>query len=105
MIVEYDVSCFDRELKVIFPDGYECYRKEIEQVLNAAYDKWHHPEDIDDEEERRYVECACCEEFMMDELSLVFNQWEEWTSVYYGDDEEEMEEEVYWIKNPQKGEC
>ena len=103
MIVTYDVSCFERELKVVFPDGYEDYRKEIEQTLDAAYYKWHSPEEIKDEEERKYVQDSCCEEFMMDELSLVFNQWEEWTSEYYGDDEDEKEEEVYWTMNPQKG--
>ena len=103
MIVTFDVSCFERELKITFPNGYECYRKEIEQVLDAAYCKWHSPEEIEDEEERKYVQDSCCEEFMMDELSLTFNQWEEWTSEYYGDDEEEMEEEIYWTMNPQKG--
>lgn len=104
MIVIYDVSCFERELKVVFPDGYECYRKEIEQALDDAYYKWHSPEEIEDEEKRKYVQDSCCEEFMMDELSLVFNQWEEWTSEYYGDDPEEMEDEVDWTVNPQKGE-
>ena len=102
MIVTYDVSCFDRQLKVVFPDGYEDYRKEIEQTLDTAYYKWHSPEDIEDKEESKYVQDSCCEEYMMDELSLVFNQWDEWTSEYYGS-EEEMEEEVDWVKNPLKG--
>jgi hypothetical protein len=105
MLIVYDVSCFERELKIIFPDGYEIYVKEIGHVLDAAYDKWHHPEDIEDEEERKYVQDSCCEEFMMDELSLVFNQWEEWTSVYYGDDPEEMKYKIVWTVNNKKGDC
>lgn len=105
MIVTFDVSCFDRQLKVVFPDELKSKRKKILQVLEDAYYFWHHPEDIEDEEERECVEDACCEEYMIDELSLTFNQWEKWTSEYYGDDEEEMEEEIYWTKNPLKGEC
>lgn len=104
MIVTYDVSCFERELKIVFPDGYERYRKEIEQILDTAYYKWHSPEEIEDPEESKYVQDSCCEEYMMDELSLVFNQWEEWTSEYYGDNEAEKKEEVYWIANEKKGE-
>ena len=104
MIVAYDISCFERELKVLFPDGYEIYRKEIEEALDYAYCKWHSPEDIEDKEESKYVQDSCCEEFMMDELSLVFNQWIEWTSEYYGNDEEEMEEAVCWTVNVMGGE-
>ena len=103
MIITYDVSCFERELKVVFPDGCKVNKKKIVQILDDAYYFWHHPEDIEDEEERECAEDACCEEYMMDELSLEFNQWEKWTSIYYGDDEEEMEEEVYWIENTLKG--
>jgi hypothetical protein len=100
MLIEFDVPCFERELKVIFPDGYGKYRKEIEDILDEAYSKWHSPEDIEDEEERAYVEDSCCEEFMICELSLVFNQWTEWCSEYYGNDPEEMEDnQVYWTKN------
>ena len=102
MIVTYSVDCFERELKVVFPDGYDRYRTEIEQMLDEDYDEWCNPEDIEDEEERACVECSCCEEHMMFRLSVVFNQWTEWTSVYYGDDESEMEDEIEWTKNPQK---
>lgn len=104
MIVTYDVSCFERELKIIFPDGYEGMRKEIEEVLDDAYYEWHSPEEIEDPEERAFVEDSCCEEHMMDRLSEIYNMWDEWTSEYYGDDPEEMEEEVYWTVNPLKGE-
>ena len=102
MIVSYDVSCMERELKVVFPDGYENHRNEIEQILDEAYCNWNNAEYIEDEEERDYVWNSCLEEYMIDELSLVFNQWIEWTSEYYGDDESEMEDEIEWTKNPLK---
>lgn len=102
MIVTYDVSCFERELKVVFPDGYEHHRSEIEQMLDDAYEKWNNAEDIEDPDEQDYVWSSCCEEYMIDELSVVFNQWIEWTSEYYGDNEEEMENEIEWTKNPLK---
>lgn len=102
MIVTYDVSCFERELKVIFSDDMKAYEKEILQVLDDAYYEWHSPEEIEDEEERRYVECACCEEHMMFRLSAKFPQWEDWASEYYGNNEEEKEEEIYWTSNKNK---
>jgi hypothetical protein len=105
MLVVYDVSCFERELKVIFPDECESHRKEIEQVLDEAYDEWHSPENIEDEEERAYVNDSCCEEHMMFRLSAKFPQWDDWASEYYGDNEEEKEEEIYWTNNPLKGAC
>ena len=105
MIVTYDVSCFERELKVVFPDEMKKHEKEILDVLDKAYYEWHHPEDIEDEEERAYVNDSCCEEHMIYRLSWAFDQYEKWASEYYGDDEEEMEEEVYWTVNPLKGEC
>ena len=99
MLVEFDVSCFDRELKIIFPDECECHKKKIEDILDEAYDEWHSPEEIEDPEERAYVEDSCCEEHMMYRLSSKFNQWERWTSEYYGNDPDEMEEEVFWTEN------
>ena len=100
MIVTYDISCFERELKIVFPDGYKYIKEEVEEILDAAYDKWHSPEEIEDPDERAYVEDSCCEEFMMEELSLAFNQWEEWISEYYGSDPEEIEDDnPYWTKN------
>ena len=103
MLVLYDVSCFERELKVVFPDECEAHKKEIVQVLDDAYYEWHSPEDIEDEEERAYVNDSCCEEHMMYRLSSAFNQWEKWTSEYYGNNEEEMEKEIYWTVNEMKG--
>ena len=100
MIVAFDVSCFERELKIIFPDNCEEYRKEIEEILDDAYCEWHSPEEIEDPEERVYVEDSCCEEHMMYRLSNKFNKWERWASEYYGNDPDEMEDnKVYWTKN------
>ena len=99
MEITYDVSCFERELKIIFPDNCEGYRKEIEDILDEAYNEWHSTEEIEDPEERAYVEDSCCEEHMMYRLSNKFNLWERWTSEYYGNDPEEMEEEVFWTEN------
>lgn len=99
MIITYDVSCFERELKFIFPDGYENYRSEIENILDEAYDEWHSPEKIEGPEERAYVENSCCEEYMIEVLSKTFNNWIEWW--VEGDvDENGDEEPVYVTKNP-----
>ena len=96
MLITYDISCFERKLKIIFPDGYENYRSEIENILDEAYDEWHSPEKIEDLEERAYVEDSCCEEYLMDKLSLVFNQWVEWCSEYYGNNPDKLSrDEIY----------
>lgn len=99
MLVLFDVSCFERELQVVFPDDCEKYRKEIENILEEAYDEWHSVEEIYDPEERAYVEDSCCEEHMIFRLSRKFNQWEKWCSEYYGNDPEDMEDEVFWTEN------
>lgn len=100
MQITYDVSCFKRELTIVFPDNCEEYIKEIEDILDEAYNEWLSPEDIENPEERGYVEDSCCEEHMMHRLSSVFNQWIKWVSEYYGNDPEEMEDNsVYWTTN------
>jgi hypothetical protein len=103
MIVSYDVSCFERELQVKFPDECKACIGAIWGVLDDAYDKWHAYEHATFNGKTVYVDDSCCEEFMMEVLTLVFPEWEEWTSVYYGDDPEEMEEDIYWISNNKKG--
>lgn len=99
MRITYDVSCFERELIVIFSDELEDKGLEIWDILNDAYNEWHSPEEIEDPEGRAYVEDSCCEEYMMVRLSSKFNQWERWTSEYYGNDPDEMEEEIFWTEN------
>lgn len=89
MIIEYDITCFDRTLKIKFPDSCKQFEKEILKMLDEYYYKWHDVENIEDPEERAYVENACLEEYIIDMLSMVFNEWEEWDSFYYSDDENE----------------
>lgn len=101
MLVTYCVDCFERELKIIFPDGYEHLRTEIEQMLDDFYFEWHDVENIEDPEEQKWIQDSCLEEYMMFRLSETYNMWEEWTSVYYGDDPDEDYGE-YWTKNEDK---
>ena len=102
MIIEYDVECFERTLKIKFPDQYEYLKETFLEYLDAFYFYWHDAENIEDDEERAYVMDSCCEEFMMDRLSETYNMWEWWDTEYYGDDEEEMYETVP-VKNERRG--
>lgn len=90
MIIEYDVHCFERTLQITFPEGYEWAEGEILRLLDDAYCEWHDLENIQDPEELKIIQDSCLEEHMMFRLSKKYNQWTEWDSVYYGDDEEEM---------------
>ena len=99
MNVRYDCFCFERNLVVVLPDKYKAERDNIELLLDEAYDDWNNVESIEDEEERQYVQYACLEEYMVERLSEEYPEWIRWASKYYGDDPEEMEEEVEWIKN------
>ena len=99
MIVEYDVHCFERTLTITFPDKYEYLKEEILKMLDGFYYEWHDAENIEDPDERAYVMEACLEDYMMDRLSETYNIWEEWDSIYYGDNEEEMYETVP-VPNP-----
>lgn len=90
MIIEYDVHCFERTLQITFPEGYEWAEGEILRLLDDYYCYWHDAENIQDPEEKAYVQDACLEEYMMERLSETYNQWTEWDSVYYGDNEKEL---------------
>lgn len=94
MIIEYNMDCFEKTLKIKFPDRYEYLKETFLDYLNTFYIYWHDAENIEDDEERAYVMGSCCEEFMMDRLSETYNMWEWWDTEYYGDDEEEMYETV-----------
>lgn len=99
MIVEYDISCFERTLQIKFPDRYEYLKEEIIEMLDGFYFEWHDAENIEDEEERLAVLDSCLEEYMMDRLSETHNMWEEWDTDYYGDDAEEKAIETVPVKN------
>ena len=95
MIIEYDVSCFERTLVIKCPDSYAEHEKEILKILDKAYFEWHSPEDIEDLEERRYVEDSCCEEHMIDRMCEKYHvDHDDWDSFYYGDDENEIAEDM-----------
>ena len=78
--VVYPIDCYERDLILTFPDGYKLYEKEILSCLDDYYYKWTHVEEIEDPDERDYVHDSCCEEYMMECLSEIYNQWDEWES-------------------------
>lgn len=101
MIIEYDVECFERTLKIKFPDGYEHLKNEIPKMLDGFYFEWHDAENIEDDEERAYVMDVCLEDYMMDRLSETYNMWEWWDTEYYGNDEIEKTYETVPVPNPE----
>ena len=100
-VFTYNVECFEREMFIIFPYGFDDYRNDIVDLLNEAYDKWHSVEDIEDDEERQYVQFSCLEEFMVEELSKQFPEWLRWKSEYYVDNEEENRI-AHWVINERR---
>ena len=97
MIIEYNVECFERTLVIKCDNIYAAHEKQIQRILDKAYYAWHSPEDIEDPEEREWVENdACCEEYMMSKVQEIYPDLDEdsWDSFYYGDDEYEITEEV-----------
>jgi hypothetical protein len=93
MIIEYDVNCFERTLTIQCPDSYAGHEKKILELLDKYYDQWHNPEEIEDDEDREWVEGdACCEEYMMSKLTETYPECTEWDSIDYGDVEDEDEE-------------
>ena len=99
MIIRYWVNCFERELCIEWKDGYKEFENEILETLDDAYCTWNSTEDIEDTEERIFVENSCCEEFMMEKLSEIYNMWDAWW--VEGDiDKNGDEEPIYVIENP-----
>lgn len=88
MLIEYDVVCFERTLKITLPkkyDGRDELKEEILKMLDASYDEWQNNNDTD----------MCLEEYMMERLSETYAIWEEWESVPYADDYEPRE--ALWV--------
>ncbi len=96
MIIEYNVDCFERTLVIKCPNSYAEHIKDIKCILNKAYFAWHTPEDIEDPEEREWVEDnACCEEYMISKMSEVYPVGEgDWDTFYYGNDDNEIAEDM-----------
>ena len=97
MIIEYEVNCFDRCLVIKCPNSYVEHTRKIRMILDKAYYDWHSPENIEDLEERDWVENdACCEEYMMSKVQETYPELNmaSWDTFYYGDDENEIEEDI-----------
>ena len=96
MIIEYDVECFDRTLVIKCPNSYAKHKWEIKTILENAYYDWHSPENIEDPEEREWVEDnACCEEYMIKKVDERYPIGEgDWHTFYYGNDEDEIAEDM-----------
>lgn len=80
MKTTFPIDCYERDLIITFPDGYKSYEEEILSCLDDYYYKWMHLGEIEDPDERDYIQDSCCEEYMMERLSEVYNQWNEWES-------------------------
>lgn len=97
MIIEYEVECFDRTLVIKCDNSYAEHERKIKHILDKAYYAWHSPENIEDLEERDWVENdACCEEYMMSKVQEVYPELDEasWDTFYYGNDEDEIAEDM-----------
>lgn len=88
MIIEYDVVCFERTLKITFPDDHESLKEDIIKMLDTFYDEWMNVEEITNSELRDVVGSTCLEEHMVNRLSETYSKLKEWESVPYGDDYE-----------------
>lgn len=94
MIIEYDVNCFERTLTIQCPDSYVGHEKKILALLDKYYDQWHNPDEAENDDDRAWLEAdACCEEYMMAKLAETYPECGEWDSIYYGNDEDELDEE------------
>lgn len=86
MIIEYDVVCFERTLKIEFPKKYNIDKDEIWKALDKYYDEWQ-----DDDHD------MCCEEYMVDRVCDEFDlSYDEWDSTPYGD-EDYKPRETMWV--------
>lgn len=96
MIIEYEVECFDRCLVIKCDKTYAEHKRKIERILDKAYYDWHSPENIENLEEREWVENeACCEEYMMDCVQAFYPELDNdsWDTFYYGYDKDEIAED------------
>lgn len=86
MIIEYDVVCFERTLKIELNDKYEHMRESLLKSLDEYYTEWHSTDQDN-----------CLEEFMvykmLDEYKIPY--YKGWDSIPYGDDYEPRE--TLWV--------
>ena len=79
MIIEYDVVCFERTLKIELNDRYEPLREAILKSLDEYYTEWHSTDQDN-----------CLEEFMVNKMLDAYKIpfYNGWESVPYGEDYE-----------------
>lgn len=82
MIIEYDIHCLERTLKIELDDEYEHLKEAMLNLLDDCYTQWH---SIDPD--------MCLEEFMVTILLETYeiSFYKEWESIPYGDDYEPRE--------------
>lgn len=86
MIIEYDILCFERTLKIELDDKYEHLRKSLLKSLDEYYTEWHSTDQDN-----------CLEEFMVNKLldDYQIPYYKGWESIPYGDDYEPRE--TLWV--------
>ena len=79
MIIEYDVYCFERTLKIELDDKYESSKTSMLKSLDEYYTEWHSTD-----------QDTCLEEHMVNKLLEVYNIpfYKGWESIPYGEDYE-----------------
>ena len=79
MIIEYDVVCFERTLKIELNDRYEHLRESLLKSLDEYYTEWHSTDQDN-----------CLEEFMVYKMLDDYNipHYKGWESIPYGEDYE-----------------
>ena len=79
MMIEYDVLCFERTLKIELDDKYESLKESILKSLDEYYTEWH---SMDPD--------TCLEEFMVNKLldDYEIPCYKGWDSIPYGNDYE-----------------
>jgi hypothetical protein len=85
MIIEYDVVCFERTLKIKFSKKSTIDKDEILKALDRYYDEWQNDDNP----------VMCLEEYMVEETCNEFNlSYDEWDSIPY---EGKEEREHLWV--------
>ena len=82
MIIEYDIHCFERTLKIELDDKYNSSKESMLKSLDEYYTEWHNTD-----------QDTCLEEFMVNKLleDYDISFYKGWESIPYGDDYKERE--------------
>ena len=74
MVVEYNVFCFDRTLRLIFPDSVTRTESQIIGYLEVLYDKWMDAKDT-------VIEAMPLEEFLVFGIGIFCGTTPTWESI------------------------